>query len=285
MTDEPLISIVVPCYNHAQYLEASLCSIFLQDYKNIEVVVVDDGSTDESSLVINRLQKKYGFTTIVQDNRGVTAAVSRGYEVACGEFFMSFDADDIMLPGRLSRQVAFMRQHPQVGCCGANFIYIDSEGAEFEGAPRKKAAFYTFKELFETDGLWVGGPTSLYRIEAIRKAGGYDLSLDIQDLQMELKVAHAGYKIAILEDVVTLYRRHNHNISSNYKRNVDICLRTVQVYSAEPGYLKAKRSIINGALKRAVTEDKAFARHLFSLLPLRAWDLKTFSRFRRYLFR
>lgn len=285
MNSLPLVSIVVPCYNHAEYLEASLVSIFEQSYKNIEVIVVDDGSTDSSSVVIEALQERLEFSVIRQENRGVTCAVNRGYEVSSGEYFVSFDADDVMLHDRLEIQVAFMLAHPRVGCCGANFRYIDSLGNGFSGAPQKVAGVYDFKELFETHGLWVGGPTSMYRREAMELAGGYDLELDIQDLQMELKIAHVGYDIAILDDVVTLYRRHASNISSNYKKNVDICLRTLDAYRGESGYLKAKRSVINGALKRAVTEDKALARHLFSLLPLYAWNLKTFSRFRRYLFK
>lgn len=281
----PIVSVVVPCYNHERYLETALRSILDQDASGVELIVVNDGSQDGSLDLMTRMSREYGFIVMDQPNGGLAAAVDAGFRRSTGTFFITCDADDVMLPGRISRQVGFMLEHPDIGCCGANFEYIDTSGQPMEGAPRKEFGIYKFKELFETDGLWLGAGTTIYRRDAMIKAGGYDTSIKIQDLQMELKVAYAGYNVAIIEDMVTLYRRHDSNMSSNYKANFYVCMKAIEPYSAEPGYLKALRSLVNGALKKAVIEDKPFARALFSLLPLNAWDRKTFSRFRRYLFR
>lgn len=283
MSSSPLVSVVVPCFNHAAYIEASICSILDQDYDAIELIVVNDGSTDGSLAVITRLQRQHGFCVIDQQNQGLTRAVNAGFLRATGEFFMSFDADDIMLPDRLRKQVDYLARHPSVGCCGANFSFIDADGNALSGAPFKRAARYRFKDIFEHEEIWLGAPTSLYRRQAIVDAGGYDLDNKIQDYPMELQVAHAGYGLDVIEDVVTLYRRHGSNMSLNYKSNFPYYLMAIDKYKNEPGYNKARRAVIHGALKRAVIEDKPFAKKLFSLLPMYTWNTKTIKRFRYYL--
>lgn len=277
------VSIVIPCFNHEAYIEESIRSVMAQAYDKIQLVVINDGSTDNSLAVINALQGEYGFTVINQQNRGLTKAVNAGFQCTTGEFFMSFDADDVMLPGRVERQVAHLNNHPETGCCGANFQFIDSQGDVMPGAPCKKAASYTFKDIFEAEEIWLGAPTSLYRRQAMLDAGGYDLNNKIQDYPMELQVAHAGYTLNVIEDVVTLYRRHGSNMSLNYKENLPYYLMAIEKYKRQRGYGKAKRAVLHGALKKAVIEDKPFARELFRQLPIHTWNMKTFRRFRHYL--
>lgn len=282
MKDVPLVSVVIPCYNHGRYISSSIASVLSQDYPHIELIVVNDGSQDDSLEIMRNLQASYGFVVIDQANGGVTLASEAGCKVASGKYVVIFDADDVMPPYRISKQVDFFESHPGVGCCGGNFVYIDSDGREIAGAPLKRFGIYKFNELFSVEELWVGGPTSMYRRKAMLEVGGFDLSLDIQDLQMELKIAHAGYDVAILEDMLSYYRRHSENKSSKYKENFYICSRLIDAYRQEPGYRLARQALVNSALKRAVREDLAFAGALFRELPLRDWNRKTFKRFRKY---
>jgi glycosyltransferase involved in cell wall biosynthesis len=277
------VSIVIPCFNHEAYIEESIRSVVAQAYDKIELVVINDGSTDNSFAVISALQDEYGFTVIDQQNQGLTRAVDAGFQCTTGEFFMSFDADDVMLPGRIERQVAYLNSHPDAGCCGANFQFIDSQGGAMSGAPFKKAASYAFKDIFEAEEIWLGAPTSLYRRQAVLDAGGYDLDNKIQDYPMELQVAHAGYTLDVIEDVVTSYRRHGNNMSLNYKANLPYYLMAIDKYKGQRGYGKARRAVLHGALKKAVIEDKQFAKELFKQLPLYTWNMKTIRRFRHYL--
>ena len=277
----PLVSIVMACFNHASYVEASIRSVMEHDYDNIEFLVVDDGSTDNSLAIIRALQAEYGFKVITQENQGVTKAVNTGFYATKGEFFASFDSDDIMLPGRIRLQVEYLQTRPEVGGCGANFEYIDAQGNHKPGALFKKAASYQFHEFF-VDRRWLGGPTAFFRRQAILDAGGYDLDNPIQDTHLELKVAHAGYRLDIIENIVTLYRRHDTNISSNDKGNFKSHLLAINKFQAEPGYAAAKRGLIHAELKKAVAEDRAYAKELFALLPLKEWNTKTLKRFWRY---
>ena len=277
-----LVSIVIPCFNHAEYIEASIRSVMEHDYDNLEVIVVNDGSTDNSLDIIKSLQKEYSFQVIDQENGGATAAVNAGFNLSTGTYFTSFDSDDIMLPGRIKKQVEYLESRPEVGGCGANFTYIDSDGNPMPGAPFKKAASYEFDDIF-TRNKGLGGPTSLFKRQAIIDAGGYDINNKIQDLSIELQIAHAGYKLDVIEDIVTLYRKHDRNSSSDYKGNFPYFLMAINKYPNKEGYAKVKRDLIHSRLKTAVIEDKALARELFSQLPLRTWNKKTLKRLWRYL--
>lgn len=276
------VSVVIPCFNHQEYIEDSIRSVMDQTYENIELVVVNDGSTDNSLSVINALQREYGFTVIDQENKGVARAVDAGFRRSFGEFFVPFDSDDVMLPNRIEKQVTYLNARPKAGCCGANFQYIDSDGNFMPGATFKRAASYNFKDIFENMKIWLGAPTSIFRRQAILDAGGYDLDNIIQDYSMELQVAYAGYTLDVIEDVVTLYRQHDRNHSSNYKVNLPYNLKIIEKYKDHPGYAKARRGLLHSALKSAVIDDKPYARELFKLLPLRYWDMKTIRRLRHY---
>lgn len=281
MRDLPRISVVIPCYNHESYVADAIESVLSQDYQNLELIVVNDGSTDASRAIVEEMAREHCFTLINQPNAGLTAAVDTGFSVSTGEFFVSFDADDVMLPGRLKLQQEYLSANPQTACCAANYEYIDAAGKRISGAKRKTPGSYKFAEIF-SGAIWMGAPTSMYRTQAIRQVGGFDTSISIQDQPMELQLAHAGFSMDIIPDVVTQYRQHDCNMSKAYRDNFPVYLKSIERYRTEPGFLAAKRHLVNSALKRAVIEDKPFARQLFAQLPFYAWDMKTLRRLRQY---
>ncbi len=115
----PLVSVILPVYNGAAYLDAALGSILRQDYKQIEVVAIDDGSTDTSLSILERFRKADDRVRIVsRENRGLIASLNEGLELARGELIARMDADDIAYPFRLSRQIAVFQQDPAVAICG-----------------------------------------------------------------------------------------------------------------------------------------------------------------------
>ncbi len=142
-TDAPLVSVVAPCFNAEKYLEEALRSIYEQDYPNFEVIIVDDGSTDNSYAMLEQLQKVHGFQLYRQQNQGVSAALNFGLQHARGDYVATPDLDDIMLPHSLSVRAAYLDQHPEVGCVGALVIYIDSEGRKPSGRTAIASASWT----------------------------------------------------------------------------------------------------------------------------------------------
>lgn len=95
---KPLVSVIIPCYNYAQYVEQAISSVFNQTYKNIEVIVINDGSTDDSHEVILKLQNKYKFIYIKQENQGIIATRNKGIDLAKGDYLIQLDADDWLDP-------------------------------------------------------------------------------------------------------------------------------------------------------------------------------------------
>lgn len=215
-TDAPLVSVVAPCFNAEKYLEEALRSIYEQDYPNFEVIIVDDGSTDNSYAMLEQLQKVHGFQLYRQQNQGVSAALNFGLQHARGDYVATPDLDDIMLPHSLSVRAAYLDQHPEVGCVGALVIYIDSEGQETKRQNGNRIRQLDFDYLLG-NAYVCGAPVSLYRMEALRAAGFYDPEIKVQDFQMTLRIASQGYQIHKLPVLVTRYRRHPDNLSRRYK--------------------------------------------------------------------
>ncbi len=194
-TDAPLVSVVAPCFNAEKYLEEALRSIYEQDYPNFEVIIVDDGSTDNSYAMLEQLQKVHGFQLYRQQNQGVSAALNFGLQHARGDYVATPDLDDIMLPHSLSVRAAYLDQHPEVGCVGALVIYIDSEGQETKRQNGNRIRQLDFDYLLG-NAYVCGAPVSLYRMEALRAAGFYDPEIKVQDFQMTLRIASQGYQAA-----------------------------------------------------------------------------------------
>lgn len=129
MTDaQPLVSVIIASYNHGPYIEQSIQSVLDQTYPNIELLVVDDGSTDDSVERIQRLQAAHGFDFRVQQNQGLTNTLNGAIARAKGSLIVPFGSDDIMKPDRIAIQVEYMDGKPEVGICAGNIELIDAEG-------------------------------------------------------------------------------------------------------------------------------------------------------------
>lgn len=287
---EPLLSVLVPCFNYGQYVGETLRSVLGQDYPNFELIVVDDGSTDDSAQVIQRVLEDQQPSSPVrrvafvrQANQGVSAALNTALSEARGEFIATFDADDLMPPGRLRLQADYLRQQPLVGCLGGGAIRIDEQGRLLPKKDKKRQVRrYDFSQALAA-ALVVGGNIAMYRREAMEKAGGYDPNIKIQDFQMTLKVAHAGFFVDILPEVVTLYRKHGDSLSKNYKAEYRYGLEVIDAYSAHPSYESAKARLITKALRMAVVHDKSYGWSLFRQVPFRQWDRQLLKRLRHLI--
>src|ERR1043165_3045241 len=108
----PLVSVIIPVYNGARHLRAALESVFAQTYRSFEVIVVDDGSVDESAIIAQSFPE---VRYIHQTNCGVAAARNHGIEAARGEFLAFLDQDDLWTPDKLRLQIEYLLSHPEIG--------------------------------------------------------------------------------------------------------------------------------------------------------------------------
>lgn len=272
---QPLVSVIIASYNHAPYIEASILSVLQQSYPNIELLVVDDGSRDDSVSRIEALQAIHGFDFRSQANKGLSRTLNETIARAKGSLIAPFGSDDIMLPGRIAAQVAYMVDKPEVGICAGDIQTIDATGqpsGKDRDLPQRRL---DFEDVFLDRKPGAPAPTLLFRREALERVGGFDPEVRLEDLMIELKITRAGYFIDILAEPLALYRVHESNTYKNYRFMVDNVLRTYERFSDHPDYPKVCARFRNSMLLKCARKDKALARELLADLPLSAWNMKT----------
>jgi alpha-1,3-rhamnosyltransferase len=273
----PLVTVIISSYNHAAYIEASIRSVLEQTYANIELLVYDDGSRDNSVEIIQRLADAHGFFFQPQRNQGLSSTLNAAIARASGDFIAPFGSDDIMLPERIERQMAWLLQYPDVGIAAGNIIKIDEHGNRH---PAKRQRLYP-QRFLDFDDMFLGRkpspPTAtlLFRKQALLDIGGFNPDIRLEDLYVELKITERGWQIGVMEDVLAYYRVHPTNTVKDLQFMHDAVLKTYALFSHHPGYEQVRIDWINHQFLRAANRDKAFARECLRELPWRAWNMKT----------
>ncbi len=284
---QPLVTVIIASYNHGPYIEESILSVLNQTYPNIELLVVDDGSSDDSVERIQRLQEKYGFDFRVQKNMGLTHTLNSAIARAKGELIAPFGSDDIMMSDRIAIQVEYMADKPEVGICAGNIELIDSQGVLFpEARQRRDVPFrrIDFDDMFLERKPYPPAPTLLIRREALEKVGGFDPNIRLEDLLIELKITHAGYFIDGLSVLMARYRKHASNSYKNHRFMIDNILRTYALFKDHPAYEQVKFKALNSMFLKVANRDRKLARELLAQIPLRAFTRKTWRGLGRLYF-
>jgi glycosyltransferase involved in cell wall biosynthesis len=214
---EPLVSVIIPTYNRAGYLTESIDSVLAQEFREFEVIVFDDGSTDNTKEVL----AGYGDKIIVLGdiNRGCAAARNRAVEAARGDLIAFHDSDDIMLEGRLSAQFKFMKEHPEVAAVSGNIIlqgqeqinYLEKCGVDFSDR-----GWVIFQKPFQKLLLrnFMSNPSTVLWRERFLEIGGIDESLRIaSDWDLWLRMARK-WPLACINFPCTWFRKHESNITN-----------------------------------------------------------------------
>jgi len=279
VSDTPLVTVIIASYNHARYIEESINSVINQTYKHIELLVIDDGSKDDSPALLKRLQEQHGFDLRLQANQGLARTLNDAIARAKGSLIVPFGSDDIMLPHRIATQVEYMNGKPEVGICSANIETIDQDG-NVMGAREQRNRNLPFRRL-EFDDLFLDrkpGPmaaTLMLRREALEKVGGFNADIRLEDVYIELSIARAGYFIDVLGEVLAQYRDHPTNTFKNGRFMVDNVLRTFAVFSDHPQYEQVCMKFRNSMVLKYANRDKALSREILSQIPLKYWNKKT----------
>ena len=199
----PIISVLLPVYNSKRFLIHALESLGGQTFRDYEVVAVDDGSTDSSGEILREASVRWPWLKVIsQPNRGVAAALNRGLAECGGEFIARMDADDIARPTRLARQLAFLRDHPDVGVCGTYALTLG------ERCPRKLRYGVSDQVLRSRMmfGCALAHPTVMMRRSALEaEPGPYAGRFEDYDLWLRLL---RRTKFACLPEVLLDYRVH-----------------------------------------------------------------------------
>lgn len=218
--DGPTVAVVVPAYNAERTIDKTLESVRSQTHRNLDIIVVDDGSTDGTvARVETHVRADPRVRLLRQANAGVAAARNLGIKAATSEFVAPTDADDVWHPEKIQRQLEVFRNKPDVGLVCTLYVLIDENDFLIPGRMPKVQASYEFLDLCRRN--FIGNASSaLMRRDAVLALNGYDASLRAQgaqgceDLKLYLRLAEQ-YGIEIVPLPLTGYRQMPGNMSSN----------------------------------------------------------------------
>lgn len=204
-TQTPLVSVIIPSYNQAKYLEATLRSVLEQDYPKIEILVIDGGSTDGSVKILERFNAQLNLWLSEIDN-GQAHAINKGLERAHGDILGWLNSDDLLLSGTISRAVSVFQQNPEVDVVYGRLERIDEEGrlTPTPDLPKDRTEFSLDHVLGE---CIVNQPGSFWRRTVMEKAGRLDISLHyVLDYEYWIRLAMYGARFKKLPEVVARFR-------------------------------------------------------------------------------
>ncbi|TGE20127.1 glycosyltransferase family 2 protein [Hymenobacter elongatus] len=235
----PLVTIVALCYNHAPFLAEALDSILAQTYPNLEVILVDDASTDASLPILRRYAAAHpGWQTIfLPRNQGNCRAFNQAFRRAQGDFFIDFATDDVLLPQRVAQQVACFQQLP----ADYGVVYSDAElideasrhvryhyrRAAHQQLHPRPASGDVFADVLRR--YFISTPTMLMRRTVLEQLRGYDETLAYEDFDFWVRAAR-NFRFYFLDEVTTQKRLHPAAMSRRgYRPNDPFLASTIQV--------------------------------------------------------
>jgi glycosyltransferase involved in cell wall biosynthesis len=216
----PLVSIAIITYNQKEYLKECIESVLEQDYENIEIVVADDCSTDGTQEMLKGYEEKYPnkFVLKLSDrNQGITKNSNLAHFACKGKYIAWMGGDDLMLPGKIRRQVEYMENNPECTICYHNLdvfqsdtnetLYYFNENNKYEGDVRVVIKYGTFN----------GGCSNMVRADKVPK-NGFNETLPIaSDWLFWCECLLNGGTINYIDEVLGRYRRHQKNITAKKK--------------------------------------------------------------------
>ena len=217
-----MVSVIIPTYNCASYVAEAVASVLVQTVQDVEIIVVDDGSTDTTPSVLEPFRHTVQY--VRQGNRGVSAARNIGMAHAAGDFIAFLDADDIWLPNKLELQLQFLRDHRDVALVFGDAEHFDGSGTVIPSFLRQKTSFPmqnggslvlrdAFRLLLEAN--YITTSTVVITRACLKRVGVFDESLrSVEDRDLWLRVARA-FPIGCVVKSLVRKRTHASNISSN----------------------------------------------------------------------
>lgn len=214
--NNPKVSVIIPVYNSERFIAQAIESALTQTYKNLEVIVVNDGSTDNSYEKIKPYLSSIKY--ISQENKGVSAARNTGIKNSEGELIAFLDSDDIWLSEKLDLQRDYLRSNPDVGLVHSNILYINKNGNLIPSNTdfATDASGMCFKELFK-HGNKILTSSVVLRKNCFKKAGYFAENIHYaEDYELWLKVAK-HFAIGHINQPLVLYRIHTTNTTQNHQ--------------------------------------------------------------------
>lgn len=252
----PEISVIIPTYNYGKFLPETLDSVLNQTYQDFEIIVVDDGSTDNTAKIAHDYIKKYPdkIRYLFQKNQGCGAACNRGIRESAGNYIALLGADDIWYPEKLELQIHYLKEHPDMSMVFTEFEYIDSNGRTLGFSDRRKK--------IPIDGMilkyYIKHPlilpsSVLIKRQVFDRVGLFDETTYCEDADMFFRITKF-FQVGLIEKSLLKYRRHNMNFTSDQtkqiKRNEDILKVYKKFLNEEREFAKENKEAVKRRFSR-----------------------------------
>ena len=202
MISHPLVSVVIPAYNHCDYLDAAICSVLEQDYPRVELIVIDDGSTDRTGDILKKYASRCHCES--QPNMGQVATLNRGWLMSRGDILAYLSADDLLLPGAIRSAVRCLEENPDAVLAYCDFNLIDPHSIVVR---RVATPEFDYREM-ATQFVCAPGPGAFFRRSAFEKAGLWNAGFkQMLDYEYWLRLGLCGRFVRI-PTVLAAYRVH-----------------------------------------------------------------------------
>jgi len=213
------VSIIIPAYNASQYLPQTLESVLQQTFTDFELLVIDDGSADDTENVVRRYAERDSRVRLIsQPNQGVAVARNTGIQESIGEFIAFLDSDDLWLPSKLAAHIQHLILDSSLGISFARVEFMNADGSLTGQCSNLRLENITAKHLY-TENLICTPSNAAMRRAALEQAGGFDASLSgYADIELFLRISCYGWKVEGINQVLVYYRTNTGGLSAQLRK-------------------------------------------------------------------
>ena len=224
----PLVSIICSCYNHEQFIKESIQSILDQTYKNIEIIIVDDFSTDNSRETITNFIKDKECITFIKNskNLGLNKSFNNAFKMAKGEFIVDLSADDVLLEKCIEKQIQYFYKNTNAGIVYGNALHIDENNnelnhlLEFPINTKNKSKKIEYNEVIS--GEYMNSTGAMIKAKGFSELSCYDENLAFEDYDYWIRTSKSKYDIIYFNEIIVKKRKLKDSLHANFKKKTKI---------------------------------------------------------------
>jgi glycosyltransferase involved in cell wall biosynthesis len=263
--NEPLVSVIIPCYKQAHFLGEAIESVLRQTYRTYEIIVIDDGSPDNTAEVAARYPH---VLLISQRNQGLAAARNSGIKESHGEYLVFLDADDRLLPKAMESGIGCMLRHPQSAFVFGSYYYINLDGAPLSAPSPPYHGDDLYFAMLDRNRIEMGAAV-MYRRDIFDSIGGFKTSLRAaEDYDLYLRIARS-YPCHHHDEVVAEYRKHETTMTKDYAL---MLATTITVLRSQRRYISGDKKYEEAYLAGLKSWQECYGEPLYLRTITRMWE-------------
>jgi len=285
---QPTLSVLMTNYNHAHYIEEELDSILAQSYMPMEIIIIDDASTDNSLEILRDYARKYLQIRFLENkkNMGVLHNINRMLELSKSDYVIFASADDKTLPGFFEKSMGLLAQNPQAGLCSSLTRIINEEskdmGVLHMPIISRKSCFVSSDKVLPTlqeNGSWIQGNTVILRRKALLESGGFSLDIESYADSFVYQVIAVKYGACYIPEPLTAWRKVKNSYSVTIAEDSELSLKLIRdvkkimcstyrdIFPSDFVNSWEKREVLNYRLNRLLDKKNDALEPLKEMLP------------------